>query len=373
MKIDFYKHNIGHEEIRAVNAVLKTLFLTTGPQTKQFEQNLAAYLGVRYSVGVTSWTMGGLITLAAFGIGPGDEVITSPLTFIATSNIILNLGATPVFVDVEADSGNINADLIEAAITPKTKAIIPVHLYGQMCDMKKIRAIADKHKLVVIEDAAHCIEGIRDGVRPGQLGDAAVFSFYTTKNITSGEGGAIATNHAHIAEKLVVLRSHGMSKSAADRYTSKYQHWDMELLGYKCNMFDIQAALLIPQLKKIDGYLAKKERICRKYEKAFSKIKDISFPKVLPNSRHARHIFTIWVPPEKRDAFLSALQEKEIGVAVNFRAVHLLSYYKNRFGFKPGTFPEAERIGNSTITIPMYPKMTKAEIDSVIASVSAIH
>ena len=229
------------------------------------EEKFAEYLSTNFCVGVSSWTSGNFITLKALGIGFGDEIITTPMSFIATSNTIIQSGAIPVFVDVEEETGNINVEKIESAITEKTKAIIPVHLYGQMCDMKAINEIARKYNLFVIEDAAHCIEGQRDGIGPGQLSDAAVFSFYATKNITSGEGGAIVTNNRDLYEKLIKYRLHGMSKSASERHTAaNYQHWDMELLGYKCNMYDLQASLLEPQLKNIEKYsnLIKFNGIC---------------------------------------------------------------------------------------------------------------
>jgi len=372
MKVDFYLHNLGEEEISLVNETLRSVFLTTGPKTREFESKYADFLGVQYCLGTSSWTTGAFITLKALGIGPGDEVITSPMTFIATANVILHAGAKPVFVDVEPETGNIDAEKIEAAVTPRTKAIIPIHLYGQMCDMKKIRSVANRHNLFIIEDSAHCVEGTRDTIQPGQAGTAAVFSFYATKNITSGEGGAIATNSPELHENLIKYRLHGMSKSAADRYAQQYQHWDMELLGYKSNMNDIQAAMLLPQLGRIEELWRRKEEICRKYEDAFSKIKGVDFPKVLPNSKHARHIFTIWVEPGRRDAVLAKLQELHIGVAVNFRAVHLLSYYRNTMGFAKGSFPVAERIGDSTITIPMYPRMTDEQVNYVIACVDDI-
>jgi UDP-4-amino-4-deoxy-L-arabinose-oxoglutarate aminotransferase len=344
---------------------LHSIFLTTGPQTKFFEQQFAEYLSAKYCLGVTSWTMGAFITLKALGIGEGDEVITSPMTFIATSNVVLHCGAQPVFVDVEPETGNINCDNIERAITPRTKVIIPIHLYGQMCDMKRLRAIADKYNLLIIEDCAHCIEGEREGIKPGQLSDAAVFSFYATKNIGCGEGGAIVTNHATLYDTLVKFRLHGMSKGAADRYASKYQHWDMELLGYKCNMFDLQAAVLIGQLEKIERYLASKEEIAQQYQSAFDKI-GLDYPKILLHCKHARHIFTIWAPRERRDDFLSYLNDNHIGVGVHFRAVHLLKYYCETFGFERGMFPVAEEIGDRTLTIPLYPKLEQEEIDKVI-------
>ncbi len=370
MKVEFYKHNIGDTEKESVLKTLDSIFLTTGPKTKEFEKIFAEYLKVTYCVGVTSWTMGGLITLKALGIGPGDEVITTPLTFIATANIILEVGAKPVFVDVEKDTGNIDVSKIEATVTGNTKAILPVHLYGQMCDMVAINNIAKKYNLFVIEDCAHCIEGERDGIKPGQLSTAAVFSFYATKNITCGEGGAIVTNNKKLYANLLSYRLHGMSKSAADRYNNTYQHWDMELLGYKCNMNDIQAAMLIPQLDKIEEILKLKEQICQRYETAFSKLDGIDFPKVLSSTKHARHVFTIWVDPNKRDYILQELQDAHIGVAVNFRAIHLLSYYKNNFGFQPSDYPVSEKIGNSTITIPMYTKITSDELEYVITTVA---
>jgi UDP-4-amino-4-deoxy-L-arabinose-oxoglutarate aminotransferase len=372
MIIEFYKHNIGDEEKTSVEQTLNSVFLTTGPKTKEFEEKFSAKLNIDYCIGVSSWTMGNLITLKALGIGTGDEVITSPLTFIATANTIIQAGATPIFVDVEKETGNIDASKIESAITTKTKAIIPIHLYGQMCDMKKIYKIAKKYNLKIIEDAAHCIEGIRDGIKPGQLSTAAIFSFYATKNITCGEGGAIITNDKKLYERLIKFRSHGMSKSAADRYTKVYQHWDMELLGYKCNMNDIQAALLIPQISKMDDNRKKREDICAKYEDGFSKNRYISYPKKLDDTIHARHLFTIWVDQLKRDKIMHQLQKANIGVAVNFRSIHLLSYYKNKYGYMANSFPNAEFIGNSTISIPLYTKLKKNEIKYVIEKVNSI-
>jgi UDP-4-amino-4-deoxy-L-arabinose-oxoglutarate aminotransferase len=222
-------------------------------------------------------------------------------------------------VDVEAETGNISCDEIERAITPRTKAILPVHLYGLMCDMRRMSAIARKHNLAIVEDCAHCVEGTRDGVRPGELSDMAVFSFYATKNLASGEGGAITTNNKDLYEKLMVLRQHGMNKSAADRYSARFKHYDMEMLGYKCNMFDIQAAMLLPQLPRLAERLAKREEICKRYEAGFKNAHGISYPAVLPNSVTARHLFTIWVDPAIRDMVLSDLQDRGIGVAVYFR------------------------------------------------------
>ena len=369
MKVEFYKHPLGEEEIAALADVIHSTFLTTGPRTRDFEAKFAGYMRAEYCVGVTSWTMGGFIALKALGIGPGDEVITTPMTFMATANIILECGATPVFVDVEPKTGNISCDAIRDAITSRTKAILPVHLYGQMCDMRRMSAIAKEHGLAIVEDCAHSVESERDGIKPGELSDMAVFSFYATKNLASGEGGAITTNDKGLYEKLMVLRQHGMNKSAADRYSARFKHYDMEMLGYKCNMFDIQAALLIPQLPRLAERLERREYVCNRYETAFRGVEGVSFPAVLPNSVHGRHLFTIWVDPEIRDIVLSDLQDRGIGVAVNFRSINRLTYYKEHFDMPEGTFPNAERIGDSTITLPLYTKLTDAEIDYVIAQV----
>ncbi len=366
MKVEFYKHNLDQQEIESVTSVLQSTFLTTGPQTAKFEESFATYLGTKRCIGVNSWTMGNFITLKALGIGEGDEVITTPMTFIATPNTILQTGAKPVFVDVEAETGNIDCDKIEDAITERTKAILPIHMYGQLCDMKCLNDIAKKHGLLVVEDAAHAVESERDGIKPGQLSDAAVFSFYATKNLTCGEGGAIVTNNEKLAEDLKLYRLHGMSKSAADRYHGTFQHWDMELLGYKCNMNDIQAAMLNSQLTRLDELNKRRNEIAERYEAAFADMPGVDFPKKLGGSHHARHLFTIWVDPTKRDDILVALQQRQIGVAVNFRALHLLKYYREEHGYERGMFPQAERIGDSTITLPLYPKLTEEEIDYVI-------
>ncbi|MDA8082575.1 MAG: DegT/DnrJ/EryC1/StrS family aminotransferase [Nitrospiraceae bacterium] len=369
MKVDFFKHNIDRRDIAEVGRVLNSIFLTTGKTVAEFEEQFAAYVGARHAVGVTSCTAALHLSLLAHGIGPGDEVITTPMTFCATSNAILHAGATPVFVDAEPETGNMNAELIEKKINRKTRAVIPVHLYGQMCDMKKIRTLSDKYRLTVIEDAAHAIEAERDSVRPGELGDAACFSFYATKNITSGEGGAVATRSGKTADLIKMLRLHGIDKAAIDRYTKLYRHWDMPLLGWKYNMDNIQAALLRGQLQRIGKLWERRNRLWLLYEDAFSPVRRVKTLQTVPGARHARHLFTVLVNGRKRDAILQDLQKKGVGVAVNYRPVHLLEYYRKQFGYRRGDFPVAEDIGRRTISLPLYPRLKKAEAEYVIKSV----
>jgi dTDP-4-amino-4,6-dideoxygalactose transaminase len=371
-KVEFYRHALGLEEIAEVTRTLQTIFLTTAERNREFEGLFAEYLGVRDVATVSSCTAALHLALIALGIGPGDEVITTPMSFVATANAVQMVGAVPVFVDVDPRTGLINLNLIEAAITPRTKAVMPVHLYGQMVDMRRLREIADRHRLLIVEDAAHAIEAERDGVRPGQLGDVACFSFYATKNITSGEGGALATNRQAFSDAVRQLRNHGMSKSAAARYTGRYQHWDMEQFGWKCNLTDFQAAMLIPQLKRIDELWSRRDEIAKRYERAFAAAA-IEFPSVSGvRNQSARHLFTIWVDEETRDDLLDQLQDAGVGVAVNYLPIHLTSFYRRRFGYSSGAFPCAERIGRRTISIPLYPGLRDEEVARVATSVVQI-
>jgi UDP-4-amino-4-deoxy-L-arabinose-oxoglutarate aminotransferase len=364
-KVDFFRHDLGQPELDAVAEVLAGPILTTGETVSKFERRFAGHLGRRHALGLTSCTGALHLSLLALGIGAGDEVITTPMTFIASATAIIEAGARPVFVDVEPETGNLDASRIEAAITERTRAIIPVHLYGQMCDMRAIRRIADRNNLRVIEDAAHCIEGERDGASPGQLGDTACFSFYATKSLTSGEGGAVVTDHDELAEKLRLLRLHGMDKTAADRFREGYQHWDMVMLGWKYNMSNIEAALLLPQMDRLEENWQKREALARQYEKALSGISGLLLPETLPGVRHARHLFTVRVANGRRDRVIKGLQEAGIGAMVNYRAIHLLTYFRETFGFREGDFPVAERIGNETISLPLYANMPPAHVEIV--------
>jgi UDP-4-amino-4-deoxy-L-arabinose-oxoglutarate aminotransferase len=369
-KVEFYRHDLGSEELESLQKTIGSVFLTTGPRVAEFEHALGRYLGVPHVVGVSSCTDGLMLALTAFGIGPGDEVITTPMTFIATPNAVLYVGATPVFVDVEPASGLIDPAAVEAAITPRTRAIIAVHLYGQMADMKRLRALADRHHLVLIEDSAHGVEMRRDDAAPGQLGDAAVFSFYATKTITCGDGGAVAVRDGQLNERLRRLRNHGMTKDAASRYTGTYKHWDMVELGYKCGLSDIDAAVLLPQLARLDARCDSRQAAVTRYEQ---RLQGLAGTRLLRwTGRSAHHLFTLLVPPGRRDELLERLGARGIGVAVNYRAVHLLTYYRERFGFGPGAYPHAEEIGDRTLTLPLFPWMPLDDVDYVASTFRAM-
>ncbi len=371
-EIPFFRHDLGKPELDAIAKVFAGEILTTGKEVADFEVRFADYLNQQHCLGVTSCTGALHLALLALGIGPGDEVITTPATFVATSLAILETGARPVFVDVEPDTGNIDASRVDKAITKKTKAILPVHLYGLMADMKALRDIADKHSLSIVEDAAHCIEGEREGVRPGQLSAAACFSFYATKNITCGEGGALVTKDSLLNEKLRLMRLHGIDKPAGDRHDGEFQHWDMKTFGWKYNMDNIQAAILIPQLSRMESNLQRRQHLAQVYFEKLEEIPGIQFLSTRPETHHARHLFPIRVEAGRRDLVLHALKKYGISAMVNYRAVTLLKYFRETFGYEPGMFPIAEALGNEVLSLPFYPSMPEENVDVVAKSLRRI-
>jgi dTDP-4-amino-4,6-dideoxygalactose transaminase len=373
-RIEFFRHNIGPEDIQEVTAVLRSIFLTTGPRVDMFEEKFAQYVGVRYAVAVTSCTGALHLALLRHGVGMGDEVITTPMTFVATVTAILETGARPVLVDVCPKSGLMNPESAERAITARTKAIIPVHLYGRMVDMKAFQGICQRNNLALIEDAAHCIEGSRDGVRPGHLSDAACFSFYATKNITCGEGGAIVCSSAEDAGWYRAARHHGISNNAASRYSEKYEHWDMDIMGWKYNMDDVHAALLIHQIARIDGYRARRQSLEQVYRQSLAEIEGLDFMETPgQNEVSAHHLFTVLLPNcVHRDKVLHALHAHGIGCAVNYRAIPALKYFREVLGMSPHDFPVAHEIGNRTISLPLYPELTEDQVHFVCKSLKQI-
>jgi len=370
--VPFYLHSLGPRERRSIQRVLRGLFLTTGPETAAFEQDFAAWLGVPATVGVSSCTEALFLSLKALGIGPGDEVITSPITFVSTANAIVRAGATCVFADVEEGTGLLDPAAVEAALTPRTRALLPVHLYGQMADMRAFRRLADRHGLRLIEDAAHCVEGVRDDARPGTLGDTACFSFYATKNLTCGEGGAIACRDPALAERLRRLRLHGIDRDAATRHGQAYRHWDMLEMGYKANLNDLQAALLRPQLQRLPTLWRRRNRLALRYDRLLRDVPGVRIPPTHPGVVHARHLYTVQVPADRRDEVLAGLQTRGIGVAVNFRPVHLLTFWRQHLGLCEGAFPRAERLGASTVTLPLYPRLTHRQQDRVVEALREV-
>ncbi len=363
MKVQFLKPHLTKEDLTEANKALKSGWITYGSKTKEFEEQLSHYLGVKKTVFNSSGTAALHVALLAAGVGPGDEVITTPLSYVATSNAILFVGAKPVFVDVEPDTGLIDVKKVKTAITSKTKAIIPVHLYGQMVDMKKLNKICGA-KIKIIEDAAHAIEAKRDGIRPGQASFVACFSFHAAKNITSGEGGAVALKDEHMAEHIRLLCEGGVAKKNDKRF--------MVMLGYKYSSTNFQAALLANQMKRIDKQWRVRNTLYNNYERGLKNIEGVSFPNRVPNSNHAHHMFVIWVDPKKRDSIRTELAKRGVQTSIHFNPIHLEPYYQKTFGYKKGNFPIAEKIGYSSITLPLYPSLTKAEQAYVIKNVREV-
>ena len=367
MQVPFYRHSLSPENAQLVAKVLETPFLTSGPIGKDVESQLCEYFGVKHAKLVNSWTNGAVATLLAMDIGPGDEVIVPAMTFISTANVVELVGAKPVFIDCDPETLLITPELIKGAITKKTKAIIPVHMYGQMCDVKAIKDMLPKdQKISIIEDCAHTFEAKFNGERPGKYSDAAIFSFYATKNVTCGEGGAIITNDSNLFERIIQAILHGMSAGAADRFKAgQYKHWGMEHLGTKANLPDLLACFLPEQIRTVDSRLKEREAIAQRYESALKNTK-IRCPRKLENIVHSRHLFPIHVGSQNRDKVLLTLGESNIGATVNYRAVHSMSYYSKKYGYQENDFPTSFSWGNGTLSIPLFPGITTAEQDYVI-------
>jgi UDP-4-amino-4-deoxy-L-arabinose-oxoglutarate aminotransferase len=367
MQVPFYRHSLAPENSKYVAKVLETPFLTSGPIGKEVEVLLNQYFGVKHSKLVNSWTNGAVATLLAMDIGPGDEVIVPAMTFIATANVVELVGAKPIFIDCDPDTLLVTPDLIKDAITERTKAIIPVHMYGQMCDIKAIKQIIPSGQVIkIIEDCAHSFEAKFNGERPGKHSDAAIFSFYATKNVTCGEGGAIITNDSNLFDRITQSILHGMSAGAADRFKSgQYKHWGMDHLGTKANLPDLLASLLPDQIKTIDKRLQLRAKIAERYENAFLG-SGILLPKVDSASIHSRHLFPIYVGSEARDQALLKLGEMQVGATVNYRSVTTMNFYKQKYQLQSNTYDVSETWGNGTLTIPLFENMKAEEQDYVI-------
>lgn len=369
---------IGKEEIQEVTETLESGWLSKSPKVQQFEKEFAAFVGAKHAVAVNSCTAALFLALKAKGIGPGDEVITSPLTFSSTANTIIHTGATPVFADIDENTLNIDPVKLEAAVTPRTKAVVPVHFGGQSCDMDAILAVAQNHGLFVLEDAAHAVYTTYKQRMIGSIGDATAFSFYATKNLATGEGGMLTTDDEELADKIRVLSLHGMSKAAWNRYSSNGSwYYEVESPGYKMNMFDLQAALGLHQLKRLDDMQKRREEIAGRYQTAFQQIPGLITPFVHDDGRHAWHLYVLQVDEKKagvtRSEMITALKDEyNIGTSVHFIPVHIHPYYQKQFGYKEADFPNAMNYYKRTLSLPLYPSMSDDDVDDVIEAVRDI-
>lgn len=377
--LPFALPDIGEEEISEVVTALRSGWVTTGPKTKQFEADFSAYLGGGLeSISVNSATAGLHLALEACGIKEGDEVITTPYTFTATAEVIRYLGAHPVFVDINPDTFNIDVTKIEQKITKKTKAIMPVHFAGLSCEMDEIIAIAKKHNLKVIEDAAHSLPTYYRKKLIGTLdSDVTVFSFYATKTITTGEGGMVVTRNPEIAARCKTMRLHGINRDAFDRYTSTKPSWHYEVVapGFKYNLTDIASSIGIHQLKKANKFQEIRQNMAMKYMEAFKDLPLIMPPSAQPGDLHAWHLFVMRLGDDvkiSRDDFIKEMTAQGIGCSVHFIPLHLQPYWKETYKLSPEDFPNALKNFNRAVSLPLYTKMTAEDQDRVIATVKKV-
>jgi dTDP-4-amino-4,6-dideoxygalactose transaminase len=367
---------IGEEEIAEVAESLRSCWLGTGPKVARFERDFAAYKGAseKNVAAVNSCTAALHISMIAAGIGPGDEVITTPLTFAATVNAIIHSGATPVLADVDPRTMNIDPAQVEQRITPRTRALVIVHLAGRPCEMDALLSIAEKHRLILIEDCAHAIETEWHGRKAGTFGDFGCFSFYVTKNVITGEGGMIlARAEAHI-DRAKILALHGLSRDAWRRFSDEgYKHYYVTECGFKYNMMDIQAAIGIHQLARVEENWVKREAIWNTYQAAFGDLPVARPADPAKHMRHGYHLYTLLVDPARsaiaRDRFLERMTARQIGVGVHYLSIPEHPYYQRTFGWWPDDYPHAMRIGRQTVSLPLSPKLTEADVQRVIRAV----
>jgi dTDP-4-amino-4,6-dideoxygalactose transaminase len=366
---------IGEAEIAEVVDSLRSGWIGTGPKVQRFERLLEEYVGVEHVRCLSSCTAALMLGLLALEVGEGDEVIVPTMTFAASANAILHTGATPVFVDSEPLTGLMDLDAAEAAITERTKAIMPVHLAGRPIDMDRLNAIRDTHGIAIMEDAAHAIGTEWRGRRIGSFGNLAGYSFYATKNLTTGEGGALATEDPDVAERIERLSLHGLSAGAWRRYSDAgFKHYEVVDPGYKFNMTDLQGALGIHQIPQLDGWIDTRAELWERYDELLRDFPVETPAPAEPGTRHGRHLYQILVAPDcgrTRDEVLDAMTQQWIGVGVHYRAVHEHEYYRERFGFTADDFPVAADISARTLSLPLSPKLTPEDQDDVVAALEA--
>jgi dTDP-4-amino-4,6-dideoxygalactose transaminase len=367
---------ISEQEIEAVVDTLRSSWITTGPKTKSFETEFAKYVNAPSALAVNSCTGALHVALAALGIGPGDEVITTPITFAASVNVIEHEGATPVLVDVESDTLNIDPTRVAKAVTPRTRAILPVHYAGHPADMAPLLILAQRHNLRIIEDAAHALPAKYEGRMVGTIGDLTAFSFYATKNLTTAEGGML-TGASDLIDKARIWSLHGMSRDAWQRY-DKNGSWYYEIVapGFKYNMTDIQAAIGLVQLQRLEEMQQRRYEVVRQYNAAFGEMDELETPTERPNVQSACHLYVLRLHLDKlvidRNQFINAMREQNIGTSVHFIPIHIHPYYRDKYGWKPDDFPIAFREYQRLVSLPLHPGLTDEDVADVIAAVQNI-
>lgn len=374
--IPYGRQWIDEDDINAVIEVLKGDYLTTGPKIREFEEKLAQYTGAKYAVAISNGTAALHAACFATGIKEGDEVITTPITFAASANCVLYMGAKPVFADINPETYNIDPDEIRSKITERTKAIIPVHFTGQPCDMDEIQKIAQEYNLTIIEDGAHALGAEYKGRKIGSIGDMTTFSFHPVKNITTGEGGAITTNNEELYKKLILFRTHGITRDK-DVLLKDEGPWyyEQQYLGYNYRITDIQAALGISQMDKLQWFLAQRRNYVGRYNEAFGGSEAIETPYQLENTNSAWHLYIIKLKLERlncgRRQIFEELIERGIGVNIHYIPVYYHPYYR-QLGYNKGLCPKAEELYDRMITLPLFPKMGKEDVEYVISNVKEV-
>lgn len=364
-------------EIDEVVATMKTGWLGTGPKVAQFEKDFSVYKGAEFAAALNSCTAALHLSILAAGVKPGDEVITTPMTFCATVNAIIHAGGTPILADVDPRTMNIDPDEIAKKITARTRAILPVHFAGRPCDMDALMTIAEKQGLKVIEDCAHAIETEYKGRKAGTFGDFGCFSFYVTKNIVTGEGGMVIARREEDIARIKILGLHGMSKDAWKRFSDAgYKHYHVVECGFKYNMMDLQAAIGIHQLERIEPYWKQRRVIWQRYNEAFADLPVDMPANPEANTRHAYHLYTILIDEKKtgisRDAFLDAMTSHKIGIGVHYLSIPEHPYYQDTFGWKPEDYPHAMSIGRQTVSLPISAKLRDEDVEDVINAIKDI-